>query len=73
MKVDIDLLDKAIEDAGLSKESFARSIGMDLSTFYRKRQSNFEKLTVGEMHLAVEILNMSPKLASRIFLLQNLQ
>lgn len=73
MQVNVQLLEREIANAGLNTEGFAKSIGMDRATYYRKRKSGFESFTIGQMHKTVETLNLSGDKACEIFLFKNSQ
>ena len=53
---------------GVTVAVFAREIGMNPSTFYRKLATNGLDLTVGQMHKAVEVLSLTKNDAVLIFL-----
>lgn len=71
MMVDISRLEQKMKDCGVSKESFAKGIGVDVSTVYRKLANNGESFTIGEMHKVVKLLNLTNAEACLIFLSDN--
>lgn len=56
-----------IIENGYSIEEFARVLGMDYSTLYRKIKSDGASFTVGEANKIVEILKLEPADAVAIF------
>lgn len=50
---------------------FARAVGIDPSTFYRKKKSSGLSFTVGQMHKTGEVLDLTPIELSEIFLFDN--
>lgn len=70
MRVDVDLLKKEIALSGKTKETFAKEIGMDYSTFTRKMKRSALTFTVGQMHKITEVLNLSYARAAEIFFTQ---
>lgn len=73
MVVDIKLLRQKIAKKGYSISEFAKQIKMDPSTFYRKMESEGLKFSVGQMHLASNILELTKEEACAIFLSENSQ
>lgn len=67
MSVNVEMIRKIIEEKGLSFEKFAREIGMDASTFYRKMKAGGASFTVGQMHKIVEVLELTKEEALSIF------
>lgn len=70
MRVDVELLKKEIAMSGKTKETFAKEIGIDYSTFTRKMKRSALTFTVGQMHKITEVLNLSNAKAAEIFLSQ---
>lgn len=68
MAVDIEKLRDKIKSNHLSLPEFAKQIGINPSTLYRKLEANGEGMTVGEIHKTVEVLKLSKKEATAIFL-----
>lgn len=73
MTVNVQGLEQSMKDAKIGKGQMAAAIGIDQATFYRKMQSNGEKITVGEMHKMIGVLEMSVDHAASIFLFENSQ
>lgn len=72
MNTNINKLKGKIRECGMTQEEFAKAIGMEKSTYYRKMQSGGIKFTIGQMHNAVKVLNLSSEEANDIFLPINL-
>jgi len=70
MRVDIELLKKSIAASGKTKETVAREIGIDYSTFSRKMNSEALTFSVGQMHKMVDVLSLSNDQATHIFFAQ---
>lgn len=58
-----------IAEAGFTQERLAAEIKMNKSTFSRKMKSDMLEFSVGEMHLIVDVLNLSKEDATEIFLI----
>jgi hypothetical protein len=71
MKIDVELLSKRIKESGMTKEMFAKAIGKNPATVYRKLVVGGETFTVGEMHKTVAVLGLSNEDACKIFLPEN--
>lgn len=63
----MQLLKQKISAANLTVDELAIQIGMNPSTFYRKK-NGLDAFTVGEMHSLVDALKLSGKEAKDIFL-----
>ena len=70
MQVDVELLKKSIIASGKTKETVAKELGIDYSTFTRKMKCDALAFSVGQMHKLVEVLDLSADQASRIFFAQ---
>lgn len=70
MRVDIDLLKKSIAASGKTKETVAKELGIDYSTFSRKMNSDALAFSVGQMHKMVDVLSLSADQAKSIFFAQ---
>lgn len=70
MRVDIDLLKKSIAASGKTKETVAKELGIDYSTFSRKMNSDALAFSVGQMHKLVDVLDLSADQAKSIFFAQ---
>lgn len=70
MRVDIDLLKKSIAASGKTKETVAKELGIDYSTFSRKMNSDALAFSVGQMHKMVDVLDLSADQAKSIFFAQ---
>ena len=68
MSTNMDILKGKMVERRISAESMAKSIGIDVSTFYRKMKSDGSSFTVGQMHKIVEVLHLTPTEAASIFL-----
>jgi transposase-like protein len=64
-QVDVNKLNGKIVERQTTKESIAREIGIDRSTFYRRIKQN--KLLIGDAHKLCECLSLSPTEAIEIF------
>lgn len=73
MGIDIAIFEQELKKKGLNKEKVAERLGMDASTLYRKLKAGGEKITVGEVHGIIDILDLSREQAANIFLLDNSQ
>ena len=70
MRVDTDLLKKSIAASGKTKETVAKELGIDYSTFTRKMNSDALTFSVGQMHRMVDVLSLSAEQAKSIFFAQ---
>lgn len=70
MKVNVELLKKEIALSGMTKETFAKEIGVDYSTFTRKMKRQALTFSIGQMHNIVRVLRLDNNRASEIFLAQ---
>jgi hypothetical protein len=70
MRVDVDLLKRSIAASGKTKETVAKEIGIDYSTFTRKMNCDALAFSVGQMHKLVDVLSLSKDQASQIFFAQ---
>lgn len=68
--VNIDKLNGKIVENRMTKEDFARAIGINPSTLFRKTETGGDSFSVGEMHRAVEVLQLDASEAVSIFLPQ---
>lgn len=68
MKVNLELLEEKISDRGMTIEKFSEKIGINSSTYYRKKEKGGLTFSVGQMHDIVNVLNLSMKDARNIFL-----
>lgn len=65
--MNLQKLKAKIVERGLSVEKVAEAIGVDRSSLYRKL-NNFDKITIGEARKMKEVLELTDKEASVIFL-----
>ena len=70
LRVDTDLLKKSIAASGKTKETVAKELGIDYSTFTRKMNSDALTFSVGQMHRMVDVLSLSADQAKSIFFAQ---
>lgn len=56
-----------METAGISAKQMANVIGVDVSTWYRKLQTNGDSFTIREMNTMIRRCNMSTVEAANIF------
>jgi plasmid maintenance system antidote protein VapI len=63
----LDLLKGKIVANGMNVEKLAESIGINRASLYRKL-NNFDKITIGEAVKMKEVLSMTDKEATEIFL-----
>ncbi|MCI9258487.1 helix-turn-helix domain-containing protein [Acutalibacter sp.] len=64
----MDILRGKMVEKRINAEELSRKIGIDQSTFYRKMSSQGENFTVGQMHKIVDVLQLTRKEATSIFL-----
>lgn len=67
MNADMNMLSGKIRERRMTQEEFAKEMGIDASTFYRKMKSDGLTFTVGQMHKMVDILGLSADEARKIF------
>lgn len=65
--VNLNRLRGRIVEKGVTNEMVAAAAGIDLSTFYRKMNSNGEKFTIKEANAIVAFLDLSAEEATAIF------
>lgn len=65
--VNVSLLKEYAEQNCGNIENFARRVGINPATFYRKLQSQGKKFTIGEVHQMMEGVNMPNEIAISIF------
>ena len=65
--VNVERLKRYAEETSGNVDNFARSLGMNAATFYRKLQSHGDKFTIGEVHRMMEQVNMPKETAISIF------
>ena len=68
MKADMEKLKRFSKEKDISFATMAESIGVHLSTFYRKVESEGENFTIGEVHKMVANTPMTRTEAISIFL-----
>lgn len=56
-----------METTGISAKQMANVIGVDISTWYRKLQTNGDSFTIREMNTMIRRCNMSTAEAANIF------
>ncbi|MBQ8603868.1 MAG: helix-turn-helix transcriptional regulator [Oscillospiraceae bacterium] len=71
MTVDVKLLESTIGEKGMTIEEFSKAIGINPSTYYRKKEKGCLTFSVGQMHSTVEVLNLTPAQAVAVFLNEN--
>lgn len=64
--IDIDRLNRKIEESSTTREAIAHEIGIDITTFNRRVKSG--KLLIGDLHKMCMILQLSSSEAKEIFL-----
>lgn len=65
---DVEKLQEVIADSGVSYTKMAKMLGINRSTLYRKMQKN--SLTIAEIQKMAEVLNLTGRQATDIFLAQ---
>ena len=70
MRVDVDLLKRSIAVSGKTKETVAKELGIDYSTFTRKMNSDALTFSVGQMHRMADVLDLSAEQVKSIFFAQ---
>lgn len=73
MSTNMDALRAKMTELGISNETMARRLGIDVSTLYRKMKSEGTSFTVGQMHTIVAVLGLTSEEAASIFLWNNSQ
>lgn len=73
MHVDVSKLRGKMAEKGMNQEAVAKAIGIDTSTFGRKMKCSGLAFTIGQIHRMVDVLEITPDEASKIFLAQNSQ
>ena len=68
MYVDTKKLKGKIAENEMTLGEFAKALGINQSTLYRKMHSGAIGFTIGEMHKTVEVLKMTGAEAGNIFL-----
>lgn len=68
MSTNMDALRAKMAELGISNETLAKRLGIDVSTLYRKMKSEGTNFTVGQMHIIVAVLGLTNEEASAIFL-----
>lgn len=71
MSTNMDALRAKMAELGISNETLAKRLGIDVSTLYRKMKSDGTNFTVGQMHAIVAVLGLTHEEASSIFLWNN--
>lgn len=71
MSTNMDALKAKMAELGISNETLAKRLGIDVSTLYRKMKSEGTNFTVGQMHTIVAVLGLTPEEAASIFLWHN--
>lgn len=71
MSTNMDALRAKMADLGISNETMAKRLGIDVSTLYRKMKSDGTNFTVGQMHTIVAVLGLTHEEAASIFLWNN--
>ena len=68
MSTNMDALRAKMAELGISNETMAKRLGIDVSTFYRKLKSDGMTFTVGQIHAIVAVLGLTTEEAASIFL-----
>lgn len=63
----MEKLKRYAEERSGNVDTFARSLGMNPATLYRKLQSHGDKFTIGEVHRMMEQVGMPKETAISIF------
>lgn len=66
--MDMLKLEKRMDDMGISVPMMARELGMDPSTYYRKRQRNGEEFSALDLLVFKRVLQMNNQDAQDILL-----
>lgn len=66
--MNIQLLEDHMKAQGVSNEEIAKALGMNVSTWFRKKKALGETLTIGEMDTLCRFLHLTPQEATEIFL-----
>lgn len=67
MGIDVERLKNKIAETGVNIETFAKSVEMDKTTFYRKLNAGGVKFTISETKRIIEKLGLSNEEAMTIF------
>lgn len=73
MSTNMDKLKEKMAECSVTYERLAAALGIDVSTFYRKLKSDGMTFTVGQLHVMINVLNLTGAEAASIFLWQNSQ
>lgn len=65
--VNVNKLKGKIIEKGFNIETFAKEVGMNKSTFYRKLNTNGAKFSIKEASLVVDLLGITKEEAANIF------
>lgn len=68
MSVDVERLQKKLDENEKDWAWLAEQIGIDQSTIYRKKKNGFRTLTVEQIHGIVDALSIAKSEAPAIFL-----
>lgn len=71
MSTNMDRLKEKMSERNISHEELAQKLGIDVSTLYRKLKSDGMTFTVGQLHIIVDVLELSDDDAASIFLWNN--
>ena len=67
MGIDVNRLKEKIAESGMNIETFARSVEIDRTTFYRKLNAGGVKFTICEIQRIIKMLGLSNEEAANIF------
>lgn len=70
--VNIKMLQEEIDRQGITVDNIAKTLGIDRSSWYRKKE-NPAKLKIGEVETLKKMLGLSDEKAIQIFLSNNSQ
>lgn len=68
MPIDTGALKEKMSSRGFTVSDLAKELDIDESTYYRRMSNDGDTFTVGEVQRIVELLRMSKKDATAIFL-----
>ncbi|WP_245156632.1 DUF739 family protein [Clostridium aminobutyricum] len=71
MIVDVKKLKEKIVQSNYTNDSFAKEIGMDQSTLYRKLKANGDTFMVREVYTIIEVLQLDQSEVGKIFFSEN--
>lgn len=71
MPIDTEAIKRKMSLKGITARDMAQALGIDESTYYRRMANHGNKFTVAEAQKIAEILNLSKKEATVIFLSNN--